>query len=822
MAMDSKRKMRIRTDAVVLLLSTIGVAIVLNAMVIKVPARLDLTAFKVHTLSDASKAAASALDNVTVNVYISKKLPESIPSQFGKIPLKGVDRAFRDKLDEYVTASGGKVRLVYSDLDTPNLGTIEEQAEAARLEMFSSKEAAVEGGRLKFQQYALGATFHYKSVTEVLPKAIEPGFFEFEITKRLLRLKEKYDNSLLMKDMLDSGKAVHSAVKACNEVIQKHAKVEEKDQNSAGFDIKSDTKDPAIKRMDQLKANRKDIESVCGKLGGAITNAEGKLKGRNDFVDNLLQSSKQYGKVYAEVIRYLDGKTPEKSPVPAHMALSQIVNILDQVNAEVDVRHTTLTDSPGQRRIGFLCGHEEFCPFAESKPLIPGQVGMMVENNPMMKQVIETARQMAAAIDQTNTRVGDGLFTKKGFSIIKLDSNKMWPKDVAAVMVFAPRNDIGAYDAYQLDQFIVSGRPVAVFVQGYEVAINNMVSGKEMGQELRFDSWLKKTPGNLASILGDYGVDVTDKLVVDRKHVDTLRVMQLVNRGGINFQTQRDFAYPLVPVATEFSREHALTRSIQNLSLPFPVHVKAKDSVAKDSNFKVYNLINSSNDSLLKPGGVPVNPIQLSEAVVNETATGPHSVAVLVEGPFKSRFKKDGVPKRPPPAKKANPFGPGGPMDEKEESAEEYELRKRTHKETGAGKLLVIGTHMGIEGLSRDNVLPDFNAVKMAKFSVEALQAYQKWQANFQNWQIRIGQVSHLLPDNLRFLSNVLDWAVAHEALADIRSKGDTRRPLRDVKPDDARQMRIAAIVGAPLVLLVFGAVRLTFRRRRADELDAA
>ncbi len=592
MAVNKKMKMRIRTDALVLLLSTIGVAFVVNAMVLKVPARLDLTKYKVHTLSDASKAAAATLDGVTVNVYISKKLPESNPSQFGKVQLKGVDRAFRDKLDEYVTASGGKLRLVFADTDTPNLGSIEEQAEAARLEMFSSKEAAVEGGQLKFQQYALGATFHYKSVTEVLPKALEPGFFEFEITKRLLRLKEKHEQSMLMKDMLDSGKAVYEAVKNCNEELQKQAKLDEtKGEESAGFNIKDQGKDPAVQRLEKLQKNRKSFEAVCGKVSGAVAAAEPKLMGRNEFVDNLMASVKQFDKIYREVLRWMDGQGPKDSPVKAHQAVNQIVNILGNLAREVDTRHTTLTDSPGQRRIGFLCGHQEFCPFTEGKPLIPGQVGMMVENNPMMKQVIDTARQMSTAIDQTNTRVGDGLFTKKGFMITKLSSGKEIPDDIAAVIVYAPRADIPAYDAYNLDQFLLSGRPVAVFVQGWEVGINNMVPGKEMGQDLRFDSWLKKTPGNIAGIVGDYGVEVTGKMIIDRKHVDTVRVMQLVNRGGINFQTQRDFAYPLIPVATDFSREHALTRSIQNLSLPFPIEVKPKDTVKGNQNFKVYELI---------------------------------------------------------------------------------------------------------------------------------------------------------------------------------------------------------------------------------------
>ena len=67
----------------------------------------------------------------------------------------------------------------------------------------------------------------------------------------------------------------------------------------------------------------------------------------------------------------------------------------------------------------------------------------------------------------------------------------------------------------------------------------------------------------------------------------------------------------------------------------------------------------------------------------------------------------------------------------------------------------------------------------------------------------------------------MLDWATAHEALADIRSKGDTRRPLREIKPDDARAMRLGAILGAPLLLILLGFGRLTMRRRRESELES-
>lgn len=816
--MDNKTKLRIRTDALVMLLATIGVAIVLNALVLKVPLRLDLTRNKVHTLSQASVETARALDGVTLIAFISKKLPESIPTQMGKVSLKGIDRAFRDKLEEYAAASEGRIRLVFADVDNPGQGTIEEQAEAAKLELFSSTEAALEGNQIKFARYAMGATLHYKSVTETLPKALEPGFFEFELTKRLLRLKEKHDNSLLMKDLLADGKAVFDAVDKCNKAIQKAGKVEDSADASNGLSLAGES-DPGKKRLAAIQAAQATLDAACAPAVKDVEAASAKLKGRNEFVDNLLASAKQFRSVYQELGKYTAVGGNPKAQVPPEMAVTQLIDLLERLAGEVDSRHTTLTDSPGQRKIGFLCGHGEFCPFADGEPLIDAQVGMMLQNNPMMKQIADTARQMATAIDQTNARIGDGLFTKAGFSISKVASGSPVPDDISALIVYAPRLQIPEYDRYQLDQFLLSGRPVAILAQQWEVGLNNMQAPGEMGQEMLVNyTGMTRTGHNLGEILKGYGVELGNDLVLDTKHVDTVRVMELVNRGGLTFQTQRDFPYALIPVASDFSTDHALSRSVLSMSLPYSTTVKAADTIKTDKNFEVFDLIRSSADSMTRAGTFTVNPLGLKDEVVQLQPNGPHTLALLVRGPFKSAFAGKEIPRRPKKAKKNQPFPT--PDEDKGETEADRELAKRRFMAEGKGKLLVVASNLGIEGLTRETVLAGFTAAKISKFSVEALKAYQEWQANFQNWQIRIGQVSHLLPDNLRFISNIMDWSTAHGALADIRSKGDARRPMQEIKADSARNMRLAAIVGAPLLLILLGFGRFQLRRRRSEALQ--
>jgi ABC-type uncharacterized transport system involved in gliding motility auxiliary subunit len=821
MADKKSATLRSRTDALVMVAATIGIAVLVNALATQTSVRADLTEQKVHTLSDASVQAARALDGVTVTVYISKKLPETLPSQQGKVPLKGIDRAFRDKLSEYATASGGKLRLVYADDNSPGTGTIEDQGEAARLEPFSSTEAQVSGGQLKFQRYVLGATFHYKTVSEVYAKALQPGFYEFEMTKILLRLKEKYDNSQLMKEPLAHGKAVFEGVKACNETVQKLAKVDAGKDDGGGLSLKT-TNDPGQKRIEALLANRAELEKACKPVEKLVREDGGALKGKNQFGDTLVDNSDEFVKAYGELLTTLDQKTAaDKQPrMPPAVAVGQLVGVLDQLFREVDRSHTNLADSPGRKQIGFLCGHDEFCPFAESQPLVQQEMAMMMaQNNPMMKQIVQLATQIAQAIDETNARIGDNLFTKRGYSIRKVEADTAIPDDVSALLIYAPRKALSEYQRFQLDQFLLSGRPVVVFAQAWEVALMNMKPSDELGNDMRTD-WneLKPTGSNLAEVLKPYGVELGNEPVLDSTHVETVRVMQLVNRGGLQFQSQQDFPYALIPVATDFDRTHPLSRALQNMPMPFATTVTPNATLRADKRFEVAEVIRSSKTSLKKALPLPVVPPTLKELVLKTPANGPHTLALYVRGPFQSAFAGKEVPHRPDRAEKPDPMHPDKAGAGKQTEAD-YALEQRRFKKEGTGKLLVVASDLGIEGLSRGTVLAGFDVAKLGQFSAEMIKQYQEWQANYQNWQIRIGQIQHLLGDELQFLANVLDWSTSHEALVAIRSKGDTRRPLDQIEPEQARLLRLECLLGAPFLLVGAGLLRWRMRKSRNANL---
>jgi len=813
--MDSKTKLKNRTDVFVMLIAVTGVLIVLNMISFKVFGRIDLTASRAHTLSKASIEAARALDDVTVTAYISKKLPEAVDLGTGQeVTLKGVERAFRDKLEEYVAASDGHLKLVYADEDSPNKGSIEKQAEDSKVKLFAAKEAKIAKGQLEFTRYAMGAVFNYKNVEEVFPLALQPEFYEFETTKILVRLKEKYEKSLLMKDVLGTGKDLHESVKACNEKLKTIA--EKKPEEGQDLALAAGKKDKTSEAVAGFKAAKADLDKLCGAIGPKLEKAKATFKGRSTYVDLLLDDVDQFSQLYGELGKVLAGQPigegADAQPAPPGAAL-QVQALMGKTWEEVDHDHTNLANSPGQKTIGVMCGHQEFCPFGRRDTLVKPELGMLMgQKNPLMQQIMQGAQQIEQAVNETNSRINEGLFVKRGFTIKQVSAGDPVPADLDALMIYAPRTELSEWDQYVIDQMLVRGKPVVVFAQMWDVALQNIKIADDLAEEPAANyNGISRVNTNLDTVLEKYGVKLERNLVLEKKNIENVRVTFVRQERGIQWQSQKDFAYPLLPVAKKFDDAHPLVRGIPQLSLPFASTVSATDKVKGKPGFEVVELVKTSPDAFVKDGSIPVLPQMVAELTMKEAATGPHTLALFVKGPFESAFKGKDIPKRP--EKKKAQQDPR--MPEPPEKAFDPEVEKRNFKGEGEGRLLVIGSNLGIEGLDIDRILEGFDMQKLGQMSGELIKDFQKWRAGFQNWQIRIGQVAHTLQDNLRFMANVLDWSTSQEALVEIRSKGYTRRPLEDVEPGQVKVLRWASILGTPLLLIAYGLLRVASRRKR-------
>lgn len=774
-----------RTNAIITTGAVLGILVLLNIIGLWAFGRVDLTDNQRYTLSEVSREAVRALDSVDVQVFISEDLPPTMSLGFGQErDIRGVDREFLDKLEEYASYSGGAMRIIRVS------GDIEEKARQARLELFTGHEAAIEGGRLEFRKYALGATFQYRNQMEVFPLAVEPAYFEFEITKILLRLKEKYEKSLGMKDLLESGKALAEAVEACNKKIEGYEK-----PGAGGLSVIVGGGD----RVSSLRIDRVDFKKQCDQVSGAIAKAE-PFRGKNEYFEQLLSSARQYANLVDEVSRRLDEPQVRDAEIEA---------LLESLQASGDLvsrDHDTLKNSPGRRAVGFLCGHDEFCPFADPQPLIrPEIAGLMGQRNPFVQQFANQAKAIEDQINAINEQIRRGLFVRRGFTVKRIGPGEDIPDDVAVLVVHGAQKPLSDRDLYNIDQFLLSGRTVIVFLKNWDVAVYNIRKGGEGFDfsDLHFDELERRaTSANLDDFLAHHGVKVNRDLVLEPRSFEDITIVQVQKQGQFTLQSQRNFRYPLLPTFTDLDTSHVLVRRLAHVTLPFTSTLGVTDTARAKPEIEAIELIRSSEDAVATAESLELSPPRLLQQLSTMRPTGPHAVAVVLKGTLQSFYEGKEVPKRPEASDKDDErFPKPKPVD-------------RPFRAQGSGRLLVVGSDLGLENLSARRVFEGFEMSQLASGTADFFLKLKDYISNYQNWQLRLTQIAPIVQANLDFLFNCLDWGLQEEALADIRSKGLVRRPLQTVSAGTQTVLSLGLIVGVPALFVLAGLARFVSRRK--------
>jgi ABC-type uncharacterized transport system involved in gliding motility auxiliary subunit len=71
-----------------------------------------------------------------------------------------------------------------------------------------------------------------------------------------------------------------------------------------------------------------------------------------------------------------------------------------------------------------------------------------------------------------------------------------------------------------------------------------------------------------------------------------------------------------------------------------------------------------------------------------------------------------------------------------------------------------------------------------------------------------------LYPGNMEFMLNMVDFITIGDKLISIRTRPTTDRPLKNIGPEMKNFLRLLNIVGVPILVILFGAVRFYLKRR--------
>ena len=768
--------------ALTVFIGIVAVAVLVNVISQGAFGRLDLTENNLNTLSQASIDAVSELDEVEVTAYISADLPETIRDPSGQQRvMRLVVQKFKDRLEEYRSYSNGNMTLRFETED------VVERAKSAKLQAFAGDEATATDGQLKFKEYVLGATFSYKNVMEVLPLAMHPEHFEFELTKIFSRLKEKAANSILMKDVLRAGEAVDGAVETCNKSIVAAKPAENAPSNPFGLLSKEASQARVAAFVNALPT----IESDCTKLAEALEGAKS-LNGQHENLDRVVILANAFQETLTAFKQGL-GSAEEQQQGQAAAVSQQLIALGDEVGREYD----DLVDAPGRKSVGFVCVGQTFCPFPASTPLIPSELQPVIaQKNPFAQQIVGQLQKMEERMSMILANVEQNLFRRRGFHIDRVDLDKPVPTTISSLVVFGPKASFTDWQLFQLDQFVMRGGSLVVFTNPWDVSLQNLSPQGEMSV-----SGLKRNSSNIGDVLAHWGIKPTGALVAEPQSNDEVTVLALIRQGQLTWQTQRKFPYPLLPVLNTFDDASPLVRSVASLSLPYTTHLE----LTTVDGIEVTPLVSSSPAAVTVTDPLfPVEPNAQTGRLATMQGSGPLVVAATSTGTFSSYFQGKEAPKDPAP--KEDEDAPAQPTADK-------------RLDSGEGRILVIGSNLGLEPLGREAIFEGFDLSMLTEQNFEVMDTARQWVANLQNWEVRLGQVQHTLSDNLQFLFNVLDWSIQQEGLVEIRSKQYTRRPLEQLDEGEQSMMKAVGIGLVPLLFILFGILRAFMRRARTRRL---
>jgi len=200
------------------------------------------------------------------------------------------------------------------------------------------------------------------------------------------------------------------------------------------------------------------------------------------------------------------------------------------------------------------------------------------------------------------------------------------PADVDAMLVVGPTIPVTARSQYQLDQYLMGGGPVSMFLSSTRPDFN-----RYRADELNH---------GLHALAGHYGVTLRKDLLVDRKSNEQMNLPMDV--GGRRRMVPLN--YPLLPVTRAFSAVSPVSRGLDQAVLPFVSTVSLNETLPVGVYGDVWLSTEETAASLR--GVMHIRPDVVSRPVPGEVI-GTHPVAVGLTGSFESFFADKPVPRIP-------------------------------------------------------------------------------------------------------------------------------------------------------------------------------
>ena len=340
------------------------------------------------------------------------------------------------------------------------------------------------------------------------------------------------------------------------------------------------------------------------------------------------------------------------------------------------------------------------------------------------------------------------------------------PEGVACLLIIKPREKFTDYDLYQIDQFLMQGKSLALFVDAFdEVQAPNQPI-------------LRPIDTGLNALLEHYGIRIQNALVLDENCYRQEMPAQL--GGG-----DRPIYYAPLIKSQFINQEFSFMHNIRGLVAVKISPLEMIEDRVKKINLRAFRLLATSERSWEMKPPVNLNPLMLRPPGKSEDMRS-RPIAYLLEGSFPSYFAGKPLPVREVAAPKEAEAEAPAPAPPAALDTSKIESRGQFIAQGRPGRLFVMASSEMLRNVVIDESGRGANTV---------------------------------------FTLNLIDYLNGREGIAVMRAKEQRFNPLTDTSAAGKTFVKSFAIAGLPLLVALFGVgvwLRRSGRKRRIREMFAS
>jgi ABC-type uncharacterized transport system involved in gliding motility auxiliary subunit len=699
------------------------VIILINVAGITLFFRADLTENRIYSISEASRAVVSTLSEpLTINVFFTKNLPA---------PHNNTERYLHDLLEEYSTYANKYFNYRFYDV-SPDEGDVSEETRqnqelAKNYGIFPVQIQVIEEDEVKFQKAYMGLVLIHGDIIERIPTIASTDGLEYQMTTAIQKLNNKISALLRLSEKIRIRLFLSSSLK----VVAPHM------------------------RLNQLPELPAKLESVVEELNG-------KNYGKLEF--EYLDPTKDEG-LEAELKKYniISLKWPALSGgkiQPGEGVIGLVMEHGDKV-VEIPLIHVL--------RLPFIGKHYELVDMNNMEEIINESVESLIDINEDLGYLashgapkFRDASPAVAMGQQQNMLSNFQALTSQNYSIKELNlKDARIPDSLNCLMIAGPTESFTDYDLWQIDQFLMRGKNLALFLDAFKEVM-------PPNQQSRFNQPPRYVPldTGLEKLLDHYGIRIKKSYVMDE---NCYRQRVSAQFGG----GERAIYFAPIIKNQFINNKLGFMRNIKGLVAMKISPLELDEERIKGSGLNAIKLFSSSDKSWEMSGRINLNPMFIRPPQSSDEQQS-LPIAYILEGEFPSYFAGKPIPER----KEENPESEKEDAKEPEEKKPDIDLSK-IEGEGGflskgkAGKIFLMAS----SEMLKDNMLDEKGR-----------------------------------SPNAMFIMNVLDFMNNRKEIALMRSKEQRFNPLDDTEAGTKTFVKSFNVAGLPVVVVLFGLL-VWFRR---------